>query len=133
MKGMEQIIKVRKAGFKPKSVSWSDHPKAIEGWENHEANKRYCLEVRNYILDEMFFLASDGVEPVDRMDLRGLVKIEHVSIDTNISPERARALHKAAMNAGVEQVVTNFCDDRSIRLLLIRDGEHWFNGKEAQQ
>lgn len=133
MKGMEQIIQVRKAGFKPSAVFWDDRPNAIEGWESNEAEKRYCLEVRNYILDERFYLASDGVEPIERMDLRGLVKIEYVSISTTASAERARALHKAAVDAGVQQVVTDFGDDRSIRMLLIRDGEHWFNGKEAQQ
>lgn len=133
MKGMEQIIQVRKAGFKPSAVFWDDRPNAIEGWESNEAEKRYCLEVRNYILDERFYLATDGSEPIERMDLRGLVNIEHVVIDTRSSIERARALHKAARKAGAKVVTTTFGGERCISFAAINDVEALFDDEGAKQ
>ena len=123
MKGMEQIIQVRKAGFKPSAVFWDDRPNAIEGWESNEAEKRYCLEVRNYILDERFCLASDGAEPIERMDLRALVGVDFLNIQTSAGVERAKALHDAAKRAGAKLVATVNFENGGINFTAINGFE----------
>ena len=133
MKGMEQIIKVRKAGMKPGSVWWHDSHTAIQAWENEQAHRRYCLEVKNYISDIFFILATDGSEPIERMDLRGLVNIEHVVIDTRSNIDRARALHKAARKAGAKVVATTFGGERCISFAAINDTEVLFDDEGVQQ
>ena len=38
MKGMEQTIQVRKAGFRPRSVFWFDDEQALSQWQAEQSN-----------------------------------------------------------------------------------------------
>ena len=122
MDGMEQIIKVRKAGFRPRSVFWFDDEQALSQWQAEQSNRAACLR-KGYISNESFELASDGQEAVGRMDLRALVGVDFLNIQTSAGVERAKALHDAAKRAGAKLVTTVNFENGGINFTAINGFE----------
>lgn len=122
MLGMEQIFRVRRAGFRPKSVFWRDDEQALSQWQAEQSNRAACLR-KGYTSSESFELASDGLQAVGRMDLRALVGVDFLNIQTSSGIERAKALHAAARRAGVKLVATVNFENGGINFTAINGFE----------
>lgn len=122
MLGMTQILKVRRAGFRPKAVFWLDDEQAISQWQAEQSSRAACLR-KGYTSSESFELASDGKEAVGRMDLRALVGVDFLNIQTSAGVERAKALHDAAKRAGAKLVATVNFENGGINFTAINGFE----------
>lgn len=125
MLGMESILDVRRRGLKPKQVFWFDGANAMAQWKADQSYRTGCLQ-KGYIGRETFEIATAGSEALCRMDLRPLIGVEILQIQTHTTTERARGLHSAAKKAGAKMVTTvNFADDK-INFVAIDDFEQVF-------
>ena len=122
MLGMEQIFRVRRAGFRPKSVFWCDGGEAAQQWQSEQSYRAGCLR-KGYVGSDSFEIASDGLLAVCRMDLRALVGLDFLNIQTSSGIERAKALHAAARRAGVKLVATVNFEKGGINFTAINDFE----------
>lgn len=121
MRGFDKLFEVRRKGLKPISIVWDDSDKADQAYDDASSHVRDFLKKEVDVAPAYFRLSTTSKDHIERLDLRVLLGIEFVSIDSELGNDRLRAIHTKALQAGAKMVLSTAFTDGKASLMLLND------------